>query len=213
MKLAIRSNRAGPGIRWARYIFAAIGVLALGYCLAVYLSASFFQTRAARNFSEALRSKELLIPPSPRTIAPVPTPEDGALLGRLEIPRLGVAVMVVQGVKDGDLRRAAGHIPGTALPGEPGNVGIAAHRDTFFRPLRRIAPDDTITLDTLRGKYYYRVVSTKIVPPQDVGVLYPTGHDTLTLVTCYPFDYIGPAPKRFIVKAERIRTGSAPHAG
>ena len=83
--------------------------------------------------------------------------------------------MVVEGVDARELKRAAGHIPGTALPGEPGNVGIAAHRDTFFRPLRSIARNDTITVSTLAGAYRYRVVSTKIVRPEDVQVLSPTG--------------------------------------
>jgi sortase A len=111
--------------------------------------------------------------------------------------------MVVEGVDGGDLKYAAGHIPGTALPGEPGNVGIAAHRDTFFRPLRSIRRDDAITLSTLHGTYPYRVVSTDVVRPQDVEVLHPGPRDSLTLVTCFPFQYIGPAPKRFIVRAER----------
>ena len=82
-------------------------------------------------------------------------------------------------------------------------MGIAAHRDTFFRPLRAIERDDTITVSTLRGVYRYRVVSTRVVSPQDVQVLYPTEREGLTLVTCFPFDYVGSAPKRFIVRAER----------
>jgi sortase A len=113
--------------------------------------------------------------------------------------------MVVEGVDDGDLKHAVGHIPGTALPGEDGNVGIAGHRDTFFRPLRSIRRKDTITLSTLQGTYRYRVISTKVVDPDDVEVLYPDGRDTLTLVTCFPFDYVGSAPRRFIVRAERSR--------
>src|SRR5664279_1488691 len=93
-------------------------------------------------------------------------------------------------------------IPGTALPGKQGNIGIAGHRDTSFRPLRFIRKDDMIALTTLHGTSRYRVVSTKIVGPDDVQVLYPTGRDALTLVTCYPFDFVGPAPRRFIVQAE-----------
>ena len=96
-----------------------------------------------------------------------------------------------------------GHIPGTPLPGEAGNVAIAGHRDTFFRPLRLIRKNDTIILTTDRGEDQYHVVSTSIVRPDEIQVLYPTGRDTLTLVTCYPFDYVGPAPNRFIVRAER----------
>ena len=102
------------------------------------------------------------------------------------------------------LRRAAGHIKGTALPGTSGNVGIAGHRDTLFRPLRHIRQDDVITLTTLQGLYRYRVVSTKVVSPYDVAVLNPDGREILTLVTCYPFHFVGPAPDRFIVRATRI---------
>ena len=90
------------------------------------------------------------------------------------------------------------------MPGQPGNVGIAGHRDTFFRPLRNIQRDDIITLTTLRGEYRYRVVSTKMVSPADVAVLNPDGKEILTLVTCYPFYFVGSAPKRFIVRAARV---------
>jgi len=114
-------------------------------------------------------------------------------------------VMVVEGDDGKTLRRAAGHVPGTALPGQSGNVGITAHRDTFFRPLRNIQLDDLITITTLQGEYRYRVVSTKVVNPEDVAVLDPSGGETLTLVTCHPFYFVGAAPNRFIVRAERVR--------
>jgi sortase A len=97
-----------------------------------------------------------------------------------------------------------GHIPGTALPGEDGNIVLAAHRDTFFRPLRNIQKGDEIALTTLSGAYRYRVESIQIVGPDDVGVLSPTKQPTLTLVTCYPFYFVGSAPKRFIVRAGLI---------
>jgi sortase A len=126
------------------------------------------------------------------------------LIGRMEIPRLNLSVVVFEGTTSKTLRRAAGHITGTALPGQPGNVGVAGHRDTFFRPLRNIQPNDIITLTTLRGAYRYRVVSTKIVRPDNVAVLDPDGTEVLTLVTCYPFYFVGPAPDRFIVRAERV---------
>jgi sortase A len=126
------------------------------------------------------------------------------LIGRIEIARLGLSVMIMEGDDGKTLRRAAGHVPGTALPGQPGNVGITAHRDTFFRPLRNIQMDDVITLTTLQGEYRYRVVSTKVVSPQDVEVLDSTGGEILTLVTCYPFYFVGAAPNRFIVRAERV---------
>ena len=102
------------------------------------------------------------------------------------------------------LRRAAGHISGTAFPGGPGNVGIAAHRDTYFRPLRNVRKDDVITLTTAAAEYRYRVVSTQVVEPGDTSVLDSSGDEVLTLVTCYPFYFIGSAPRRFIVRAQRI---------
>jgi sortase A len=187
----------------AQHGFVLAGLLALGYCLAVFLEAKVYQAREARNFASELRLKHVGTPTTSRPSAPAPAPESGALVGRLDIPRIGVSVMVVEGVDDGDLKRAAGHIPGTAFPGEPGNVGIAGHRDTFFRPLRSIQRNDAITVSTVQGTYRYRVASTKVVGPEDVQVLYPTGHDVLTLVTCFPFDYVGSAPKRFIVQAYR----------
>jgi sortase A len=139
-----------------------------------------------------------------RTVSSPAVGADG-LIGRMAIPRLGVSVIVAEGTEESTLRRAAGHIEGTALPGQTGNVGIAGHRDTFFRPLRNIKHDDVITVTTLGGMYRYRVVSTKVVRPSNVAVLNPDGHEILTLVTCYPFYFVGSAPDRFIVRAERIQ--------
>lgn len=127
------------------------------------------------------------------------------LIGLIEIPRLGLSSIVVEGTSGLVLRRAVGHISGTALPGEEGNVGLSGHRDTFFRQLRDIQLDDRITLTTPQGGYQYTVVSTQIVDPSDVTVLDPDGEsELLTLVTCYPFSYVGPAPQRFIVRAEKV---------
>jgi sortase A len=128
-------------------------------------------------------------------------PAKRSVIGRLEIPRLDIAVMVREGADEGTLSRAVGHIPGTALPGKTGNVGLAGHRDTFFRALRNIHEDDVIQLETTGGTYRYMVKSTRIVTPRDVSVLQASGGETLTLVTCYPFYYVGSAPKRFIVHA------------
>jgi LPXTG-site transpeptidase (sortase) family protein len=107
------------------------------------------------------------------------------------------------------LRLAVGYIPGTGLPGARGNFGLAGHRDTFFRKLRDINPDDEIRIVTTDGVFHYHVQRTSIVMPQDVGVLDPTDYPALTLVTCYPFNYIGSAPKRFIVRAALQATESA----
>jgi sortase A len=120
-------------------------------------------------------------------------------LGRLEIARLGISAMIVDGTDSPTLRVGVGHISGTPTLGEPGNVAIAGHRDTFFRPLRGIRSGDEVVLETVAGDFHYRVSSTEIVDPSDVDVLRSRGQNELTLVTCYPFSYIGRAPKRFIV--------------
>lgn len=134
------------------------------------------------------------------------TAQAGSLIGRLDIPRLKVRAIVQEGVDDTTLRRAVGHVPGTALPGQDGNVGLAAHRDTFFRPLRKVRKNDRIRFETLNGDYEYVVDSIRIVTPNDVEVLAPSRDPVLTLVTCYPFYYVGHAPKRFIVRARQVET-------
>jgi sortase A len=122
--------------------------------------------------------------------------KEGDLFGRLEIPRLNMSVMVMEGVSSGTLRLGAGHIPGTVM-------AIAAHRDSFFRPLEMIRKNDTIRFTTLDGSTEYGVVSMKIVGPNDTQVLETEPRDSITLITCYPFYYFGPAPKRFIVQAAK----------
>jgi sortase A len=136
--------------------------------------------------------------------ARVPPVRRGDVVGEVEIPRLHLSVMVFEGDDAGILERGAGHIPGTALPSGSGNIGIAAHRDTYFRPLRTIHANDVIALKTQAGTSRFAVTETEIVPPSNIGVLATaTGRD-LTLVTCYPFYYVGNAPKRFIVHARKI---------
>jgi sortase A len=188
-------------LRWTRGILIASAVCLLGYSGFVLLDSRIFQG------AEDRRLERLLIAPGP-TAQPVSF-EDlspaaaGGLIGRMEIQRLGVSAIVMEGTNTATLRRALGHISGTALPGHPGNVGISGHRDTFFRPLRNIEPNDIITLTTARGEYRYRVLSARIVDPSDVAVLAPSEKETLTLVTCYPFYFVGPAPSRFVVRAEK----------
>ena len=127
---------------------------------------------------------------------PAPPP-----LAVLRIPRFRLEVAVLPGTDDFVLDRAVGHIEDTALPGMDGNSGIAGHRDGFFRVLKDIAPGDAIELETLKERQVYRVERTWIVTPEEVSVLDPTSTRSLTLVTCYPFYYIGSAPQRFIVRA------------
>jgi LPXTG-site transpeptidase (sortase) family protein len=136
--------------------------------------------------------------------APEPPVRRGDVVGEIEIPRLHLSVMIFEGDDARILERGAGHIPGTALPSSSGNVGIAAHRDTYFRPLRTIHANDVIALKTRAGTSQYAVTETEVVPPSDIGVLSPAYGRDLTLITCYPFYYVGSAPKRFIVHARRI---------
>jgi len=200
MKVTIPSKLLQRLLRWSEFGLFTCAAAMLGYSAYVVLDAQLFQERESRKFEEVLDlQSKLLRPPD----IPQGSVMNG-LIGRIEIERLGVSVMVAEGDDGKTLRRAAGHVPGTALPGEPGNVAITAHRDTFFRPLRNIRMDDVITVATLRGEYRYRVVATEIVRPNDVWVLDPVGGEVLTLVTCHPFYFVGAAPNRFIVRAERI---------
>jgi len=125
-----------------------------------------------------------------------------AAVAVLRIPKIGLEVPVLEGTDDANLDSGVGHIEGTASPGTPGNVGIAGHRDGFFRGLKDVSPGDAIEVETRTRTYRYLVNSIVVVDPQDVWVLDPTPSDRLTLVTCFPFYYTGSAPHRFIVQAQ-----------
>jgi len=191
-------------LRWTERGLITCAVVMLGYCGFVLLDTWAFQRREQRQLDQRLIGRIA----SPTSQKELPPAAAGGLIGRIEIGRLGLSVMVIEGTGAKALRRAAGHIAGTALPGQPGNIGISAHRDTFFRPLRNIRQDDIITLTTMGGEYRYRVVSTRVVNPSGVEVLGPSQTEVLTLVTCYPFYFVGSAPQRFIVRAERVGKGS-----
>jgi len=180
-------------------VLLALGGAVLLFCIWSYALVAFYQERENAQFSQ-----ELLMPRERTAVDS--SIEQGAPFGRLEIPRLGVQAMVVEGVIPRDLKLALGHVPGTALPGQYGNAAIAGHRDTLFRKLGGVRRDDAITLTTLRGVYRYKVEWTRVVEPSSVEVLEGSGGQELTLVTCYPFSYLGPAPLRFIVHARALET-------
>jgi sortase A len=211
----IPRRRKQPWLRWFRALLLVMGFASLGYAGYSLLDAQLYQSyenwRFDREVTNSRPSAAAFDPKfviaSSRTHDDVPPPPvvvPGAVLGRLEIARLDVSVIIAEGTDGKILRRAAGHIPGTSLPGEAGNVAISGHRDTFFRPLKDIREGDVVTLTTLNGSYRYRVDSTAVVEPDDVAVLKDSAAPTLTLVTCYPFYFVGPAPKRFIVRAHRM---------
>jgi sortase A len=176
-------------------------------CLALY-SYVFFerigsQAYAAWTFDHNLHAAPL--PPKAAHAGPSPGGSRGDhIVGRLWIPKLRLSAMVREGDDDSTLRKAVGHIPATPFPGQPGNVGVAAHRDTFFRRLGDLQTGDSIGFSTMDGEFTYEVESLRVVAPEDVEVLAPSTEKVLTMVTCYPFFFIGNAPKRFIVRAKQI---------
>jgi sortase A len=176
----------------AYYFFLSGALLALGYSAYVVADARAYQA------IEQSRLSTLRPTQGVRAVA------DGEVIGEMDIPRLGLKTIVAQGQSSRVLRRAVGHLSESAMPGQPGNVTLAGHRDTFFRPLRKIQPGDAISFNTADGEFVYQVESTEVVMPSDVAVLQPSRENTLTLVTCFPFYYVGSAPKRFIVRARQI---------
>jgi sortase A len=131
-------------------------------------------------------------------------------LAVLRIPTIRLTVPVFDGTSERNLNRGAGRIEGTAQLGEPGNVGIAAHRDGFFRALKDVQVGDLLVMERVTATDTYRIVSTTIVDPSDVSVLDPTLTSSVTLVTCYPFYFVGSAPQRFIVHAQRLASKKTP---
>jgi sortase A len=174
----------------------ALGILALAYAGFLFADAHAYQAVQIQKLEQASPAAQ------PRRLA------DGDVLGKISVPRLQLDAIVVQGDSAVDLKRAVGHVSNSALPGERGNIALAAHRDTFFRPLPDIQIGDEIKFKTLDGSYGYVVESMEVVDPTNVSVLQASsGHD-LTLLTCYPFHYVGPAPKRFVVFAREIKPRS-----
>jgi sortase A len=209
MKVVVGKASLRRSLKWAQRVLLACAVLLLGYTGFALVDAWIFQRRESRDLDRLLRDRRAASQAAQKPVPSTPpaateTTEPGVLIGRIEIPRLLLSVVVIEGIDRTNLRRAVGHVPGTALPGRPGNVGLAGHRDTFFRPLKDLRVKDEILFSTLKGNFRYLVVSLTIVDPDDVGVLASSAENVLTLVTCYPFYYVGPAPQRFIVRARQV---------
>jgi sortase A len=195
--------RSDAPLKWIERALLAIGIVLALWCAKILIVARYTQSLPIPEQYVTVKS------PLPGDEGAVGTagarphaPTPGAVLARLEAPTLQISTNVLEGSDDRTLARGAGHIEDTALPGEAGNIGIAGHRDTIFRALRRTKLGDEFDLRTATRVYRYRVRKTLIVMPEDVYVLDPTPQPTLTLVTCWPFEFIGHAPKRFIVQAE-----------
>jgi sortase A len=204
-----------------RKLLTLASFLLLGFGIYFLLSGTrelvwpwIYQKKAARTW-----------PPAYPTLPPRPTPEPppktldhslfhtGDTVAKLTIPRLKGEWYVVEGAEDSTLKLGPGHLEGTAFPGEKGNCVIAGHRDTQFRRLKDIKQGDEIVLSTSIGESRYRVTGYDIVKPTDTRSLDDTPNAVLNLVTCYPFYYVGNAPKRFIVHAEMIGSEVADNHG
>jgi sortase A len=185
-------------LRCGRCLCFSVAILALGYFGFTLLDARAYQASAKRSLQDEIQTQQ-----QGQVSTPRPSLKDGDVVARLDVPRLGLSVAVLQGTNSRVLALGAGHIPGTALPGDLGNSGIAGHRDTFFRELRDIREKDEIQLQTAAGAFRYEVDWVKVVAPEDLSVLAPSAESALTLVTCYPFQYFGRAPSRFVVHARR----------
>ncbi len=194
-----RSALARRFVQAAYYVLLLAGIAALGYAGYSVLDMYRYQRVEISKLEEARATVE----PSPAKAVRVPVAL-GGVIGEIEVPRLGMKAIVVQGDSGKLLRRSVGHLPETALPGEAGNVALAGHRDGLFRPLRNVRPGDTILLRTPDREFQYQVEWTAVVPPNATQVIQPTSEPALTLVTCFPFYYVGAAPDRFIVRARKV---------
>ena len=192
--------------RIAQLLLSSTGLLALLYCGWAGLQMHASQKAAAIIDGPASQDAQQQIVPGNG-----PADNPAAVIGRIEIPQIALSVPIMASISRDGLLRGAGHVPGTALPGGLGTIGIAGHRDTFFRPLRRIRPGMQVKVIGAAGAYRYRVDSTEIVDPEEVKVLDIASRPMLTLITCYPFNYIGAAPRRFIVHAHLLSV--APDGG
>jgi len=177
-------------MQWFLWI---LGLLSIGYWFELGLRARWSQAEGARELE--------------RPGLPTASLGTGDVVGRLEIPRLSLSAIVFEGADQDVLERGAGHLPGSALPGDRGNTVLAAHRDTFFRPLRGIRIGDVVKIHRPLQDSVYVVQSARVVEPDETDVLKSTGEPALTLITCYPFRFVGPAPERFVVRAVLARRG------
>jgi len=184
---------------WLSRLLVLAGLALVGYVAAKKLEATWAQRWAALRLDRT----------ADEAAAEAPALRPGDPVARLTVPGLDLDVMALEGVDETTLDRGAGHFPGSALPGEPGNASFAGHRDTFFRALGRVEQGTEIHLETSRGAHVYRVTETRVVGSDAVEVVAPLPGSQLTLVTCYPFDWVGPAPRRFVVRAVLLGSATA----
>jgi sortase A len=201
-----------------RYCFLALASVCLVVYGYAYLDRELYQSDASRAFDRAPHGQGAVLAASIDPVTPIGrvvgasrklwpssrSPSSVGVIGRLSVERLHLAAMVREGIDRNTLGLAVGHIPTTALPGQAGNIGVAGHRDTFFRGLKDLRNGDEVQFSTLSGNFKYIVESLVVVEPDNVAVLAASTENMLTMVTCYPFSYIGAAPQRFVVRARQV---------
>lgn len=185
-------NVAGKTSRVVEALLWTGGVLAVFVVGSHWTRSSYAQWKGAAEFAELRHS-----PRAPSNLV------EGALYGRVAIPRLSFSAIVFEGVTEGTLDKGVGHLQISGAGNR--HIALAGHRDTFFRSLRNIQVGDSIELSTPEGRNHYTVTSTAVVEPTDTEVIQPTPVPVVTLITCYPFSFLGAAPQRFIVRAALTR--------
>jgi sortase A len=198
------ANAGGQWRRRVNLVLIACGLVCLIFYSVVTVHTWRYQRAAKSRVDEmiSVERSQAAREHVPDVLKPL---ETGEIIGRVDIPRLHISAAVAEGDDDKTLGKAVGHLPDTPLPWQRrGNVALAAHRDGLFRRLEGIRIADEIRVVTARGDYHYRVTKTHIVDPEDVWVIAPTDTPTITLITCYPFSFVGNAPRRFIVQAELV---------
>jgi sortase A len=226
MPPGVETAHRGPGHRWFDRVLIAFGLACLLFYAFFTAQTAIYQHQAKAEIDRIIAARNAVSSsPTPPPAAPAPAEATesptmsrrapavvnlaplarGSVIGRVDVPRLKLSAAIAEGDDDSTLGKAVGHLPDTPLPWQQaGNAAFAAHRDGLFRPLKDIRVDDEVNVVTARGEFRYRVTKTQVVNPEDVWVLAPTKTATLTLITCYPFSFVGHAPKRFIVQAERV---------
>lgn len=211
--MGVHVRLASVGLRLCERLMYGLAAILLGWVAYQLAAAQWFQHAQGKRLDQMLRSTPHAAVTYDaggafRAVAARAAIQRGDPVGRLELERVGLAVILSEGVEESTLARAVGHLPGTALPGEAGNTVFAGHRDTFFRPLRRARVGDLLRITTPDGVFSYRIEARYIVPPDRVDLIASTGRPTLTLVTCYPFEYVGAAPLRYVLRAELRSDGA-----
>jgi sortase A len=194
-------STAARAVLRASWIAIVSGAALLAYVVYVTADTAVYQRIQMKSLASAKPDFAL---PEPGQSPPARTIAIGDVIGEIGVPRLGMKAIVVEGDSPPILRRAVGHVPGTALPGESGNTALAGHRDTLFRPLRNIRLGDLVTFDFPGRQLRYEVQSAQVVSPEETGVLLSNGSKELTLITCFPFAFVGSAPSRYVIRARQV---------